>query len=529
MGDKVKDVLNKIKEFWNKYTTKQKIIISSVVAVVIVTFIILFLVFSKTTYVPLITCANATEAMEVRDLMDEKGYDYKLQGSMSFSINESQYNEAILEIGGSGVIDDGYSLTEALSGGFNSTESDKDRKYVKYLEEKTAAILEGMSSVKSASVSITVPENDETLLANQEEVSVAVKVERNGEITMEMANTMANFLMTAVGNTTTEKITIIDQNMNSLFSGAAESSAAGSASSKIGAKAQAENALKENVTKMLTRLGLYDNAEVVPNLILDFDEVKKVVHEYYANEDREEGMISHQDTYESNSTNGSGGTPGTASNDDTDYVIQDSEENSSTVEDASTDYLPNEVVEEIVKSPGAVEYESSSISIVATHEVTYREEDLKEQGLLEGISFERYVEENSAPVATEVSAELITSISKATGIPEDNISILAYDVPVYETSTDDGFTIADLLQIIMVVLILGLLGFVVFMTLRPAVVNEIEPDVPVEQLLQDTKAALEDIEYDDRSEARKLIEKFVDENPDAVAQLLRNWLNDDWE
>ena len=133
------------------------------------------------------------------------------------------------------------------------------------------------------------------------------------------------------------------------------------------------------------------------------------------------------------------------------------------------------------------------------------------------------------PIVTEVSAEVITSISKATGIPEENISILAYDVPVYEASAESGFTITDALQILLVVIILALLGFVVFMTLRPAVVNEIEPDVPVEQLLQDTKAALEDIEYDDRSEARKLIEKFVDENPDAVAQLLRNWLNDGWE
>ena len=40
---------------------------------------------------------------------------------------------------------------------------------------------------------------------------------------------------------------------------------------------------------------------------------------------------------------------------------------------------------------------------------------------------------------------------------------------------------------------------------------------------------LEDIEYDDRSEVRKMIDKFVDENPAAVAQLLRNWLNEDWE
>ena len=28
--------------------------------------------------------------------------------------------------------------------------------------------------------------------------------------------------------------------------------------------------------------------------------------------------------------------------------------------------------------------------------------------------------------------------------------------------------------------------------------------------------------------ARKLIEKFVDENPEAAANLLRNWLNEDW-
>ena len=32
----------------------------------------------------------------------------------------------------------------------------------------------------------------------------------------------------------------------------------------------------------------------------------------------------------------------------------------------------------------------------------------------------------------------------------------------------------------------------------------------------------------DKSETRKAIEKFVDENPEAVALLLRNWLNDDW-
>ena len=31
-----------------------------------------------------------------------------------------------------------------------------------------------------------------------------------------------------------------------------------------------------------------------------------------------------------------------------------------------------------------------------------------------------------------------------------------------------------------------------------------------------------------KSETRLMIEKFVDENPEAVASLLRNWLNEEW-
>ena len=40
---------------------------------------------------------------------------------------------------------------------------------------------------------------------------------------------------------------------------------------------------------------------------------------------------------------------------------------------------------------------------------------------------------------------------------------------------------------------------------------------------------LEDIGFQEKSETRILIEKFVDENPEATAALLRNWLNEEWE
>ena len=59
-----------------------------------------------------------------------------------------------------------------------------------------------------------------------------------------------------------------------------------------------------------------------------------------------------------------------------------------------------------------------------------------------------------------------------------------------------------------------------------------ESELSVESLLASTKEAqenLEDIGFSEKSETRVLIEKFVDENPEAVASLLRNWLNEEWE
>ena len=54
----------------------------------------------------------------------------------------------------------------------------------------------------------------------------------------------------------------------------------------------------------------------------------------------------------------------------------------------------------------------------------------------------------------------------------------------------------------------------------------------VEVMLATTKEnqpAVDDIDIQEKSETRKAIEKFVDENPEAVALLLRNWLNDGWD
>ena len=91
---------------------------------------------------------------------------------------------------------------------------------------------------------------------------------------------------------------------------------------------------------------------------------------------------------------------------------------------------------------------------------------------------------------------------------------------------------SNYLMVILTLLIAGLLVFVIIKGTSPVEVTELEPELSVEDLLattqEDDKQNLDEIELSDKSETRQLIEKFVDENPEAVALLLQNWINEDW-
>ena len=158
-----------------------------------------------------------------------------------------------------------------------------------------------------------------------------------------------------------------------------------------------------------------------------------------------------------------------------------------------------------------------------------KEEDAKTQGLLDGISWDEYKLANSERQKIETDPDLIDMVSKASGIAVDNISFVSYEEPMFIDKQKPNITAADIIQIVLIVVILGLLAFVILRSMRTEKAEEVEEELSVESLLQSTpESELEDIELEAKSETRKMIEKFVDENPEAAAALLRNWLNEDW-
>ena len=129
----------------------------------------------------------------------------------------------------------------------------------------------------------------------------------------------------------------------------------------------------------------------------------------------------------------------------------------------------------------------------------------------------------------DVEEEFYAAVANATGISTDSISLVAYSENLFFDAEGSNITATDILQIILIVVILALLAFVVLRSMRGEKHENEEEELAVETLLQSTPdTQLADIPLENESEERRLINKFVEENPEAVANLLRNWLNEDW-
>lgn len=530
--EKLRELGNRILEWWNRFTTKQKTLIVMVVSVVVLTLAIIITAVNKPEYVLLKHCEDTTQAADVRDLLEGEELNYQISDDgLEFRILKSQQSNAILLLGSNSIRTEGYSLENVTSGGFATTESDKQRQYKLYLEKYIENnMLEPIEVVKRATVTLNLPENTGTLMDANEESSASVVLTLNGEMTSETAASIARAIATGLGNDTTRNIVIMDSEGNMLFSGDDSYTVSGAANAQLSVKSEAEKMVITEVKQVLRGTNEFDSIEVATNLVLDFSNTTTTDHRYYTEDGHDQGLYSHQDIYNSENESGIGGVPGTDSNDDdTTYVLEDNNTSKSTVSEQSTDYLPNERITSTETPPGLINYSQSSLSVAMIQHNIVREDDIRTQGLLDGVTWEEYKLANQERNKLEVDEDYFDVVAKATGINSANIAIVAYSENMFLDSEGSGISATDIAQIILIIIILALLAFVVLRSMRSEKHEEEEEELSVENLLQSTpETQLESISMEEETETTRLIGKFVEENPEAAANLLRNWLNEDW-
>lgn len=537
MNDRVKQVVDRIKDVLNKYTLKQKIIVGVLIGAIAIAIVLVSYFATRPVYVQLAKIEDAKMASEIIQALETEGIPnrYKATDAATVIEVEQEYlSDATLLIESSDALSSGMTWEEALDNDMSTTTSEKRTKTTLALQTSLRKALLQYEGIQDASVLISVPEEDYTVLAEAKETSVAVTLtlSQDAKIGVGTANAMALFLANAVGNSSTDNIVIIDTAGNKLFSGLDDSGLGGQIESAAEYKLKLQNQIANDVETVLLKCGYSDVEIGSSNIVFNMDKVTELYTEYSVSENMEQGYYSSTYNYKSVGNQSSGGIPGTDSNDDdTDTMIQSDGASNTTVTLDKADYLPNERQTNSEFEVGAVKPAESSMAIVLTTYNIIHEESLREQGLLDEISFEEYCEANSIKTEVEVPENIVDLVRQTTGIAANNIAISAYTMPMFEAEEEtEGVSAQNILMIVLAVLIVALLVFVVIKGTTPMEVTELEPELSVEELLTATKdnQPLEDIEFNEKSEARALIEKFVDEKPDAVAQLLRNWINEDW-
>ncbi|MBP5160380.1 MAG: hypothetical protein ILP10_08830 [Lachnospiraceae bacterium] len=534
MLDRIKALGKRLLEIWKKYTKRQKTIIISTVATVFLTLIILIILLGRVTYEKLYEFEDTATAKAAIEVLEEEGIEYQLDDDdRTILVNVKKKQEAVLALSDSSVMsEEEFTVSQLLDNDLSTTSNDKMVKNHLYMQSSLKRAIETITGVKTARVVYLPVDTTNKILADQKEIGCSVILEVTEEFDSKKSPvTIATTVAYAIGNNTTDKIKVIDQFGNLLFGGEEPDKDEQQLDANLAYKKLVEKWYSDKLFQLAV-LNDYSYAEIVPALNVNCDKESVLYTEYLAGEGLEQGLYDTYKKISSESQGGSGDIPGTDSNDETDYYIQTSATGNSSYDELVIKYKPSERVTETLKEWGVIDNATSSMGITLTKVTEYTERDLEIMGLLEETTFEEYVALNSGKTKMDVDEELYQLFSDATGIPASRITITAYSQPNY--LMDEGLALnwSLYLEILLGLLILALLAYVIFRGSKPQTIVEAEPELSVERLLATTKEnqSLEDIEFGEKSETRKLIEKYIDENAEAVAALLRNWLNDDgWE
>ncbi|MCQ2978995.1 MAG: flagellar M-ring protein FliF [Clostridia bacterium] len=530
----LKNFWNKVKEKWEALSKENKrlvIILSSVALIVIVTSC--FFIF-KTNYVQLFADEVDGETMNaVCEVLDSNSFKYKLNMTGdNILVDEKIKSKAKIAIAGSELPSSKFTWQDAIDQNtLGLTDTEKKNIYKLAAEDTLASDLESIDGVKSAKVTLTLPNDDVFAIKSTKASQAAVVLNLTKTLTQQQIEGVAKHVKLSVEGLLEDNISIIDSNANVLYP-FADSVGTGLVSTYDQIRENRKEAVVKGVKELLDPL--YDSVMVTVNLQMNFDKYQETYEEVTSplGEDAKVGLITEQHTAnEEGSSTSTGGEPGYGSNDeDVSYQLQDAGSNSSSSSNATdTIYAVNKRLSQTEKEVGTVDLNTSSLSIIVYQTKEYDYVTLNKQKKFKDISWKEYKDQVKAESnQLEIPEALIESIQTATGI--EDVTINGYVKPKFIDPSTEGATVW--LNMIPLVILLGIIGFVAFILVKKTSevkVVETEPELSVENLLYSTQEKENDLPEitEHVSDSFKRISEFVDEKPDLVAQLLRNWINEE--
>ena len=524
-------------EFFKNLSRRDKIRLAVLAAVIITLSIVVTAVLGRTIYATLYTGLDAAKSGEIIAELDGLGVPYKIEGSSTILVDEKQVAQVRMQLATMGYgVSEGFSYDLlGMAEGFGKTDLEKQAALLAQTQEHVRQQLLTMDKVDDCLVMINLPDKSAFVLNNSTEVasaSVTLVLRSGATLSDPEVAAIAN-IVSAGTSVPIENIAIADRSMKLYSVGGNDMNSTTDLSYQLDLKERVRSELEAQVIALLTPVFGADKVRASVGVTLNFDDESINSVEFAPPvEDQLEGLaISMHELYEYTTDQTAGGPVGTDENGlgvpEYPYGSDDGYNYRHIARDIN--YEINEIVTQITKAKATIKDLSISVLVDSTAiEIDYTDNvqnlvvnaigvnanyvTVERLPFQTDSSFDAEIERQEAALKRMQTMDIIQLVLKAVVIlfiiiavvsflrtllrgfikPEEEPMLIGGGTPV--TTIGDGFELIDDVDL----------------------AGMIYPDAPGV-----------DIDLSGKSEGIIQLEKFIDKDSKAIAQLLRNWLVED--
>ena len=528
MGEKIKKIFGKIKEWWGKLTKTVKIVITAGLCVVLAAAIglTIWLNAAKDGYIVLFPGMSADESTEVYKYLQSENVSTKMNENGEIMVPESQWDQLVYELA-----EKGYPQTAPSYGTYfdnlsmTMTDSEKEQLIIKDLQDRLQVTINRIDDVKGSVVTIQYPEKSNYAWKENDEkasASVTLTLQDPDKFTKKNVQAVKNLVAYSTQQMKPEDVTVIDTTSGNELKG---TDSEDDEEYEINSRENYERIIRERIEKsvkdILSKPYGAENVAAACNVTVNYDKIKEELKRYLPTQ------------------NGKG----IANKDHMEYKTQNSDDNTAkgiTGEENNTDTpsYPNSNDELTENNPA---YAERDIEYSISQLLTQTE---KASGVITNTTIAITLKTDTA-LSDEKKDQIISLVQNATSI-DDTAKITVYDWQDNNASDkkndEEKTTSWNKYLWIAIAILLGvaLITVIIILIINRKKSKEIIKDADkqhkeavsrLEEKIEETRrqTLIEKANASNREqkETASEVRKFAETNPELTAAIIRSMLKDE--
>lgn len=508
MGETIQQMRIQLNEYWQEMDKNKKTKLIIIGIITILSIIILSIVFTRPKYEVLYQDLSLKDTAQITKKLDEMGIKWKTpkDDTTTILVPSELKNKIKIELASYGLPKEGYSFQDAFNdSSWTMTDYDKKERMKLALQNELSSTISDIDGIENATVYINEKEDSGFVLeGNDKETTASVFIEKRDNRPLKAETVMAiQNLVAGSINMDPEKVQIVDSEGRLLTGEQDESDFL--MTDQFNIKNNLELRINDSIRNFLENIFGSGNVDVRSSVKINFDSEKTTIVEFAPPiEGSEEGLIRSMEEIEEHMVGGAArGIPGEEEN-PPEYVMEEDGNERYDKRSSIINYELDEINKEIRKAPGQVE--DITVAVLINRDV-----------LIDG---------NFSP---DMEREISDLIYAATGLDTRQVAVKAESFRTKDLvdSVGDAKSFNWLAIILALIAASSITGYIIYRRKKIKELEELEEfDTQIEDV-ESIRDEVEDLEFEtEESKMKAQIEKFVDRKPDAVAQLLRTWLNE---